>query len=162
MIKACNLKKGMIVEINNKAYQVKHIDVQTPSARGANTLYKVRFSSIPGGQKMDQSYKGNDTFEEMALERRPVNFLFNDQESYTFMDMENFEQYTFPVEVLEGQADWLTDGLLGITALLLDGKPIAIELPISVVLEVTETAPALKGATATNQNKPIGYAPMDA
>ncbi len=154
MIKACNLKKGMIVEINNRAYQVKHIDVQTPSARGANTLYKVRFASVPGGQKLDQSYKGNDAFEEMALERRPVNFLFNDQESFTFMDTENYEQYAFSKEVLEGQADWITDGLEGITALLLDGKPICIELPISVILEIVETAPALKGATATNQNKP--------
>ena len=154
MIKACNLKKGMIVEINNKPYQVKHIDVQTPSARGANTLYKVRFALVPGGQKLDQTYKGNDSLEEMELERRPVNFIYNDQGMYTFMDTENYEQYALSQETLEGQVEWLVDGLEGITALLLDGNPICIQLPASIILEISDTAPAIKGATATTQNKP--------
>jgi len=154
VIKACNLKKGMIVEINNKPYQAKHIDVQTPSARGANTLYKVRFTSVPGGQKLDQTFKGNDALEEMELERRSVNFIFSDQTMYTFMDTGNYEQYAFSEDALEGQVEWLIDGLEGITALLLDGQPICIELPSSVILEIVETAPAIKGATATNQNKP--------
>ena len=57
MPKACNLQKGHIVKINGQAYQAKQIDVQTPSARGANTLYKVRFAAVPSGQKLDQTYK---------------------------------------------------------------------------------------------------------
>ena len=127
-MKACNIKKGNIVQINNKPYRVKHIDVQTPSARGANTLYKVRYASVPGGQKLDQTYKGNDMVEEMELERRSVNFLYNDQDTYNFMDNQNYEQYAIPVEAIEDQAKWLTDGLEGITVLLLDGNPILIVL----------------------------------
>ena len=100
-MKACNLKKGNIVQINNTPYQVKHIDVQTPSARGANTLYKVRYSSIPGGQKLDQSYRGNDMLEEMELVRRSVNFLYNDQDTYNFMDNHNYEQYAIPIETIQ-------------------------------------------------------------
>ena len=153
-MKACNLKKGNIVQINKKPYQVKHIDVQTPSARGANTLYKVRFSAIPGGQKLDQTFKGNDLLDEMELERRPVNFLYSDADAYHFMDNENYEQYPLSLKSLEDQVKWLADGLQGITLLLLDGQPMCIELPASVNMEIIETAPAIKGATATNQSKP--------
>jgi elongation factor P len=154
VLKAANLRKGNIVLIGGQPYQVKQLDVQTPSARGANTLYKVRFAAIPSGQKLDQTFKGNDILEEMELERRPVSFLYREQSLYTFMDSENFEQYTLSVESLEDQVPWLTEGLEGITALLLNGGIIAIELPSSVDLEITQTAPVIKGATATNRNKP--------
>lgn len=153
MPKACNLQKGQIVQINGQPYQAKQIDVQTPSARGANTLYKVRFAAVPSGQKLDQTYKGNDFLEEIDMERRPVSFLYQDQAMYTFMDTENFEQHTLSEESLDEKARWLTDGLEGITALLIDGNVLSIELPSSVDLEIVDTAPAIKGATATNRNK---------
>jgi elongation factor P len=152
--KACNLQKGQIVKINGQAYQAKQIDVQTPSARGANTLYKVRFAGVPSGQKLDQTYKGNDFLEEMDFERRPVSFLYESGGTYTFMDTMNYEQYPLPEESLDGQTQWLADGMEGITVLLMDGGAMGIELPTSVDLEISETAPALKGATATNRNKP--------
>jgi elongation factor P len=152
--KACNLQKGNIVSINGDPYQVKQIEVHSPTARGANTLYKVRFAGITDGQKLNKTHKGNDLLEEMDLDRRPVNFLFRDQEMYTFMDSENYEQYTFSAGNLEGKLIWLIDDLEGITALLLDGQPLCIELPPTIDLEIIETAPAIKGATATNRNKP--------
>ncbi|MDP4978606.1 MAG: elongation factor P-like protein YeiP [Desulfobacterales bacterium] len=154
MLKASNLKKGNIVLINGHPYQAKQIDVQTPSARGANTLYKVRFAAIPSGQKLEQAFKGNDTLDEVDLERRPINFLYKDRDFFTFMDTDNYEQYTLAEELLGEQALWLSEGLEGITALLLSGNIIAIELPASVDLEIAETAPVIKGATATNRNKP--------
>ncbi len=153
MIKACNLKKGNIVQLNGRPYQVKKVDVQTPSARGANTLYKVRFVEIPSGQKLDQTYKGNDALDEMELARRHVSFIFNEQEMYTFMDSENYEQYTLSADSMEDQVQWLSDGLEGIVALLIDDQIMGIELPPSVELEIVETAPAVKGATVTNRNK---------
>jgi elongation factor P len=152
--KASNLQKGNIIDIDNHPYQVKHIDIHTPSARGANTLYKVRYASLITGQKLEQTYKGNDTLEEMVVDKRRVSFLFRDQNLYTFMDSENYEQYTLSAENLEGQIPWLIDGLEGITTLLRDGHPLCIELPQTIDLEIVDTAPAIKGATATNRNKP--------
>jgi elongation factor P len=152
--KACNLKKGNVVNINDQPYQVKTIDVHTPSARGANTLYKVRFSNVATGQKLDETYKGNDLLEEVDLDRRPASFLYQDQSMYTFMDADNYEQYTLSEDYLEGQIQWLSDGLEGITVLLLNGNPLCIELPAAMDLEIVETAPALKGASATNRTKP--------
>ena len=154
MPKASNLKKGTIIQINERPYQVKKIEVHSPSARGSNTLYKVRFIEIPSGQKLDNTYKGNDFLEEMALERRSISFLYNEQDFYTFMDLENYEQYTLHSDSIEEQVKWLSDGLEGITALLIDGQVIAIEVPSSMELEIVETAPTIKGATVTNRNKP--------
>jgi elongation factor P len=83
-----------------------------------------------------------------------VSFLYNDQDAYTFMDLENYEQYILPIQNLEEQASWLVDGLEGITALLLNGNAMAIELPTTMDLAIVETEPVIKGATATNRNKP--------
>jgi len=153
MPKACNLQKGNIIQLNGRPYQVKKIEVQTPSARGANTLYKVRFSEIPSGQKLDQTFKGNDFLEEMELEKRHVSYIFKQQEMYTFMDSDNYEQYTLSTDHMEDQVPWLVEGLEGIMALIIDGQIIGIELPSSVELEISETAPAVKGATVTNRTK---------
>jgi len=154
VIKACNLQKGHIVDIGGQPCRVLHIDVQTPSARGANTLYKVSLAQIPGGQKVNQTFKGNDSLEEMEMDRRPVSFLYRDRETLTFMDGENYEQYTLSEESLGDLSQWLVEGMEGIGALLLDGNVLTIELPAAVDLEIVETAPAIKGATATNRNKP--------
>lgn len=154
MIKANTLKKGNIVDIGGQPHQVKDMEVQTPSARGSNTLYKVRFTNVVTGQKLDQTFKGNDTLEELEMERRPVSFIFRNQDMYTFMDSENFEQYTLGEASLEGKTEWLVEGLEEITALLLNGRVMAVELPASIDLEIVDTAPALKGASATNRNKP--------
>jgi elongation factor P len=154
MPKASNLQKGNIIDIDNHPYQVKQIDVHTPSARGANTLYKVRYASLITGQKLDQTYKGNDNLEEMVVDKRQVSFLYRDQNLYTFMDSEDYEQYALSEETLEGQIPWLVDGLEGITVLLRDGTPLCIELPQTIDLEIVDTVPAIKGATATNRNKP--------
>ena len=70
------------------------------------------------------------------------------------MDSENYEQYTLSKESLEGQRKWLIDDLQGITALLLDGVILCIELPSSMNFEIIETAPSIKGSTATSQSKP--------
>lgn len=153
MIKASNLRKGHVVTINEQLYMVKHIDVKTPSARGALTLYKVRLMNIQNGQKLDQSFKGNDSLEDAELSRRPVQFIFKDGNLYTFMDTEDYNQYVLSEETLEDQAVWLTDNLEGITALLSDGKLISIELPQSIQMEITDTSPAIKGATVTGRTK---------
>jgi len=128
--------------------------MQTPSARGGNTLFRVRMTSIPGGQNLEQSYKSNDVVEELALERRHITYLYSDQVTYHFMDAENYEQYAVHVDQLEEQRDWLVENMDGLGALMLDGQIVAVELPATVEFEIVETAPVIKGATATNRNKP--------
>jgi elongation factor P len=151
--KAGDLKRGMVVEINGIPHAVKHVDVKSPSSRGASTLYKIRFTNLKTGQKLDESLKGDDFFKDADLVRAKVQFSYIDGDNYIFMNSEDYTQYNLSREDLDDQVGYLTEGLEGIVALLVDDEPMAIELPSSVQLEIVETAPALKGATASGRTK---------
>ncbi len=154
MPKASDLKQGSAIEINGEPYAVKKIEVRNPTSRGASTLYKIRFAHMKTKQKRDESYKGDDFLKEADCARLMVQYSYQDGESYTFMDLESYEQYTLNAEDLDGQIQYLTEGLEGIIILLLDDAPLGIELPASVSLKIVETPPAMKGASATNRTKP--------
>lgn len=151
--KASELKKGMVVEVNGVPHVVKQVEVRNPSSRGASTLYKVRFNNLKTGQKLDESLKGDDFFKEADYARAKAQFSYVDGDLYVFMNSEDYSQYTLTGEDLEDQIGYLTEGLEGIVALLIDDEVIAIELPSSVVLAIVETAPAIKGATAAGRTK---------
>jgi elongation factor P len=152
--KASDLKKGMVVEINGVPHVVKQVEVRSPSSRGATTLYKVRFNNLKTGQKLDESLKGDDFFKDADCVRAKVQFSYIDVDNYIFMNMEDYSQYSLSAEDLEGQKEYLTEGLEGIVALLTDDALLAIELPGSVVLGIVDTAPGIKGATMTGRTKP--------
>ena len=154
MPKACELKKGVIVEIDGMPHMVKQLEAKSPSSRGASTLYKVRFSNLQTGQKLDESYKGDDFLKEADCLRTQVQYSYLDGDSYIFMNMDDFSQYGLNRDDLEGQVGYLTEGMEGITALLMDGVLLGIELPQSVSLTIVDTAPGIKGATATGRTKP--------
>lgn len=153
MAKASELKKGMVVEVNGLPHVVKQIEVRNPSSRGASTLYKIRFNNLKTGQKLDESLKGDDIFKEADYARAKAQFSYIDGDNYVFMNVEDYSQYSLSSEDLEGQIGYLTEGLEGIVALLVDDEVIGIELPSSVVLPIVETAPAIKGATAAGRTK---------
>lgn len=153
-MKASELKRGSVVEINGEPYIVNSIDVKAPSSRGSNTLYKVRFNHARTRQKLDETFKGEDVLGDIALERRQLQYSYLDGEDYVFMDEEDFSQYMLSRESLGDQAQYITDGLGGIIGLLVDGALIGIELPQSVVLEIVDTAPGIKGASASARTKP--------
>lgn len=154
MPKASDLKRGSVVEINGEPYIVKSLESRSPSSRGAQTIYKIRFNNAQTGQKLDESCKADDMFTEVDLIRRLVQFLYQDGDMFTFMDVEDYSQYTLAKNELEGTLDYLTDGLEGLYALIVDDRVLGIELPQTVSLEITETAPAIKGASATSRTKP--------
>lgn len=153
MVKASDLKKGMVVELNGTPHVVKQIEVRSPSSRGATTLYKIRFGNIKTGQKTDESLKGDDIFKEADCVRVKVQFSYIDGDNYVFMNMDDYSQYSLNSEELEGKTGYLTEGLEGIVALLIDDDILSIELPSSVIMTIVETPPAIKGATATGRTK---------
>ena len=153
MPKASELKRGMIIEINDAPHAVKKVDSRSPSSRGASTLYKIRYTNLKTGQKLDESYKGDDFLKEADCIRVKVQYSYNDGENYVFMNSEDYSQYTLNDGDLEGQKDYITDGLEGITALIMDDNILGIELPATVDLEIMETAPGIKGSSATARTK---------
>ena len=152
--KASDLKRGMIVEINGDPHAVKKVDCKSPSSRGAATLYKIRFTNLKTRQKLDESLKGDDMLKDADCVRSKVQYSYSDGDFYTFMDMEDYSQYNLGPDDLDGQLEYLTEGLEGITALLMDGEIIGVELPQSVSMTITETSPGIKGSTATGRTKP--------
>jgi elongation factor P len=153
MAKAGDLKRGMVVEINGVPHVVKNVDVKSPSSRGASTLYKIRFNNVQTGQKHDESLKGDDFLKDVDLVRAKVQFSYIDGENYIFMNTEDYSQYTLSKDDLEDQIDFLSEGLEGIIALLVDDEVLGIDLPSVVILEILETPPAIKGATASGRTK---------
>ncbi len=154
MPKACNIKKGNVVELNGEVFSVKDVEVKSPSSRGASTLYKVSFHGIKTKQNLKNTYKGTDYITDADLSRHEVQFMYNDAKSYTFMDLQDFNQYTMDADDLEGVKEWLSEDLEGIIGSFLDDGLLCIELPQNVELEITETDPAIKGtAGAGNRTK---------
>ncbi|MEM6639751.1 MAG: elongation factor P-like protein YeiP [Pseudomonadota bacterium] len=154
MPKASEIKRGQIVRYKDKVCAVRRIEVRTPSSRGSNTLYKMKLQDVQSKQNIDDTFKGDDTFEDADLIRRASSYSYFDGELYVFMDDEDYTQYSFNADDLDGQLGYLTEGLSGIVVMLIDGQPVGINLPASVDLEITETAPAMKGGTVTKRSKP--------
>lgn len=153
MAKASELKRGMVVEINGVPHVVKQVDAKSPSSRGASTLYKIRFNNLKTGQKLDESLKGDDFFKDADCVRAKVQYSYKDGDNFIFMNMEDYTQYSLSSDELEDKIEYLTEGLEGIVALLIDDAILGIELPSSVILPIVETAPSIKGATASGRTK---------
>ncbi|MBQ7251951.1 MAG: elongation factor P-like protein YeiP [Kiritimatiellae bacterium] len=152
-MKACDLVKGSVVELDGDVCVAERLSVQTPSARGAATLYKVRFRNVRTRAKVDRTFKGDDAVTEADFETRAVEFSYRDGDTFVFLDQSDFSSIELNLGELEDIVPYLTDGQEGIKALLRDGKVLALQLPDSVTLEIAECAPAMRGASVTARTK---------
>jgi len=153
-MKASDLKKGQVLDIEGRSILVKDLDVQSPSSRSGSTLYKVRGVDIASKQKYENRFKGDDTLQTVDFGRRGVQYLYQDADGCTFMDRESFEQYTLGTDVLEEELLYLSEELDGIVAMIADGTILGITLPATVVLAIADTAPGMKAASASSRTKP--------
>ncbi|MFQ5644297.1 MAG: elongation factor P-like protein YeiP [Thiogranum sp.] len=153
-MKANELKRGLVFRMGDQNIVVKHMQVQAPSSRSGNTLYKVRGQDVATGQKFERSFKGEENVEPVDIARRAVQLLYRDADGCTFMDIESYDQYTLAETAVADELPFLSDGLEGISALISEGVLLGIELPASVVLEIEECAPGMKAASSSARTKP--------
>jgi elongation factor P len=153
MHRVSEVKRGEVVRHGDRVCAVRKIDIRTPSSRGSNTLYRLKLQDVQTRQNFDQTFKGEDMLGDVDFVRRQASYSYYDGELYVFMDDEDFSQYSFNESDLEGQLEYLSEGLGGIFVTVIDGAAAGIQLPAAVDLEIVETAPALKGGTATKRNK---------
>lgn len=144
----------MVVDINGVPHAVKQLEAKSPSSRGASTIYKVRFTNLLSKQKLDESYKGDDLLQEADCMRVPIQFSYQDGDNTIFMNSEDYSQYEVSARELEDQLGYISEDTEGMVALLMDGKLLSVELPQSVNMEIIETPPAIKGASASARTKP--------
>lgn len=153
-MKASELKKGLVLDIDGRNILVKALEVQSPSSRSGSTLYKVRGLDLVTRQKYENRFKGDENLQTVDFGRRSVQFLFRDADNCTFMDRENFEQYLLNTADLEEELLYLSEDLEGVLAMIADDTILGIELPATVVLAITDTAPGMKTASASSRTKP--------
>ena len=144
----------MVIDVDGRNIVIKSLDVQSPSSRSGSTLYKVRGYDIVSKSKYENRFKGDDNIQPVEFVRRPVQYLYRDSDGCTFMDKESYEQYTLGADVIEEELLYLGEDLDGILAMIVDGAILGIELPATVALEITETAPGMKAASASSRTKP--------
>ena len=153
-MKANEIKKGAVIEVDGQKVVVKQVTVQSPSSRSGSTLYKVKGQNVVNRQKFERSFKGDEQVGEVDFMRRAVQLLFRDAEGCTFMDNENYEQFVVSEESLAEELPYINEGLEGMMALIADGVVLGVDLPASVNLEIVECSPGIKGASASARTKP--------
>jgi elongation factor P len=153
MIHANELKVGTIYITNNAPYMVETLMKQMPSARGGATLYKIRARNLLNKTKIDASYRGEDAFQQPDFRRTPMQYLYREGDMCVFMDLESFDQPAMPAADLEYELQYMTDGMEGLSGLILDERLVGIQLPDVVELELVECDPAIKGQSATSRTK---------
>lgn len=153
-MKANEIKKGAVIEVDGQKVVVKQVTVQSPSSRSGSTLYKVKGQNVVTRQKFERSFKGDESVGEVDFMRRAVQLLFRDGDGCTFMDSESYEQFVVSEESLAEELPYISEGLEGMTALIADGVLLGIDLPVTVNLEVVECSPGIKGASASARTKP--------
>ncbi len=154
MTKAADLKRGDVFSLNDNLFIVRKIDVQTPSARGAATLYHVTASGITTSQNFDNRFKGGDELDTVDMTYRKVQFSYEDGDDCVFMDNEDFSQYPLKKADIEDEMLFIEDNTDGLSVMLVEGQVVGLQLPQTVELEVVETPPPMKTASASARTKP--------
>jgi elongation factor P len=149
-MRASDIKKGQAVMIDGKLYVVTNADHNTPGNLRAKVQFKLR--DVGKGTIQDKRVGATDDIETATLDRRQVEYLYSDNDGHVLMDLETFDQNTIPKEVFGDDILYLKPNTQ-LMAMFHDGKIVSYELPSTVELKVTDTQPAIKGATATNQMK---------
>lgn len=149
---ATEIRAGNLIEWDKRIWRVlKAYHVHVGGRGGA--FMQVEMKDIESGTKSNQRIRTDDKVERAFVEPRNMQYLYNDGDSYVFMDQETFEQLHLAADFLEGQAGYLTPNA-DVQVNFHNERPIGVQLPASVVLTVTQTEPNLKGATATGSFKP--------
>jgi len=154
MPKASEIKKNAAIEHNGKVYVVKDISKLTPSGRAGASLYRMRLYEVSTGAKADESFKADEMINTAEFYRKKVMFSYNDGEEYVFMDNEDYTPYSLDKDTISDELLFITEETEGLQILIVDEKPVGIELPASVDLVITETDPSIKGASASARTKP--------
>ena len=153
-MKASDIKKGNVVEHNGTVYQVRDIERSAPQGRGGNVKFRFTLYSVPGTAKYDLSLGAEDELKEVELTRRASSYSYKDGDAFVFLDDEDYTPYHLDASVVGESAGYISEGLTDCHVQIIDDQPVAVLLPASVVLEVVETPPELKGGTATKRPKP--------
>jgi elongation factor P len=147
-----DLRQGVIISLNGEPYEVLWSDFMRTAQR--KPVMRTKLRHLISGNILEQTLQPNDKIDEADLTRSKGAYLYSDEESHHFMDQESFEQFFISKKSLGEKAQYLKDGLI-VDVMVLDGKPITVQLPKKVEYTVKDAPPGVKGDTATNVFKTV-------
>ncbi|AGH81576.1 elongation factor P [Psychromonas sp. CNPT3] len=154
MPKASDIKKNTAIEFNDSIYIIKDIERSVPQGRAGGSLYRMRMYDVVSGAKKDATFKDGDMLTLADLTRRAVMYSYLDGDEYVFMDDEDYTPYNFNKTQIEDELLYITEATQGLQVLVVDNQAVALELPQTVTLTITQTDPSVKGASASARTKP--------
>ncbi|TFH02744.1 MAG: elongation factor P [Calditrichales bacterium] len=150
-LKATQLRKGMIIEWNKDLYQMTEVFHNTPGKGQASVQTKMK--NLKTGTKAENRFRSDDTAEKVSLDSKEMEYLYQDGDDFIFMDTETYEQIPLRTDILEDAPMYMLPNVR-LMVNFYQNSPVSIDLPASVDLKITETAPSLKTATVTSSYKP--------
>jgi elongation factor P len=147
-IEAIEVKRKMYFEHEGAPYHCLDVEVSKPTARGGQTLVRLKMRNMITRAVFDKTFKAGDRFQEPDLEVIPATFLYNDADGYHFMDQVSFETLTLRADLLGDDRLLLSDNL-PVQIQKFNGNPIGVQMPVIVELTVTYTEPSVRGDTAS-------------
>ena len=141
----------MVIQLDGELFRVRDFQHVTPGKGQA--VMQTRLRNLRSGSMVDRRFRSQESVERVHLDSREVEYLYPEGDSYVFMDTKTYEQTSLRADVIEDALPYLMPNLV-FKVDFFEGAPVGLELPVTVDLEVTETEPALKGATASATTKP--------
>jgi elongation factor P len=148
LIEAIDIKRKMYFEFEDAPYHCLDVEVSKPTARGGQTLVRLKMRNLLTRAVFDRTFKAGEKFREPDLVLVPATYQYTDGDAYHFMDSTTFETLSMNADVLGDDALLLSDSL-EVQVQKFNGNPIAVQLPSIVELTVTRTEPAVRGNTAS-------------
>ena len=150
-ISANDIRIGDVLECNDKLWVVLKVQHVKPGKGGA--FAQTEMKALKDGQRLNERFRTVDTVEKVFLEELDFQFLYRDGDELVFMNQSTFNQIQVPVDIVGYSAAFLEDGM-AVKVCMYENSPISVKLPQSVVLEIIEADPVVKGQTATSSYKP--------
>jgi elongation factor P len=148
LIDAISVKRRTLFELEDTPFVCLEVEVNTPTARGGQTLVRIKMRNLLTNAVFDKTFKASEKFKEPDLQKVPSSFLYSDSEGFHFLDQESFETLTLAREVIGNAPDFLIGDTL-VEVLKYNGNPIGLELPMFVELEVASTEPGVRGNSSS-------------
>lgn len=152
MLTTSDFKRGLVIKLDGAPCTILDVHFQSPSARGASTMVKTKYRNLLTGQVLEKTFRSGDKVEEADFERHKGQFLYADGDRGIFMDLETYEQFEQDEDDFAANSPYLLEGTEVVLGLF-EGRMVTVELPMTVELTVTDTAPVIKNATATAETK---------
>ena len=148
LLEAINIKRRTVFEFENTPFACMDSEISTPTARGGQTLVRLKMRNLLTSAVLDKTFKAGEKFKEPDLQTVPVSYLYSDGDGSYFLDQDNFETLNLPAGVVANALDLLVEGAL-LHLQKYNGNPIGLQLPMFVELEVAEAEPAVRGDTSS-------------